>query len=103
MPDEALVMNVQGRELIVPMPKKTSRLAVPKTPNRAERRQMARAQGQRGAKAKRQKVGVVAAPVESEADRAAREKHESDMKVVESAQSLRQLTGGRMWLPGDKT
>ena len=101
MPDEALVMNVAGRELIVPMPKKTSRLAVPKTPNRAERRQMARAQGQRGAKAKRQKV-LVGPPPESDEQRAAREKHESDMKVVESAQNIRQATRGTFWLPGDK-
>ena len=102
MPDEALVMNVQGRELIVPMPKKTSRLAVPKTPNRAERRQMARAQGQRGAKAKRQKVGVVAAPVESEEQRQARELHESQQKAIEAAQNMRRMTSGRLWLPGQQ-
>ena len=101
MPDEAIVMKVGDRELIVPMPKKTSRLAVPKTPNRAERRQMARSQGQRGAKAKRQKV-LVGPPPESEEQRQARELHESQQKAIEAAQNMRRMTAGRLWLPGQQ-
>ena len=100
MPDEALVVKVDGKELLVPTPEKTSRLAVPVVPNRAQRRQMARSNGKRGAKAKRERKNL---PVqESEEQKKAREFHESQEKVIESARNIRDATRGAFWLPGDK-
>ena len=100
MPDEAMVVKVDGKELLVPMPEKSSRLAVPVTPNRAQRRQMDRANGKRGSKAKRERKNL---PVqESEEQRQAREFHESQEKMFESARNLRDATHGKFWMPGDR-
>ena len=100
--EQALVVTVDCKELVVPMPTKTSRIATPVVPNRAARRRMQRARGDRGTKAKRVRRDLADQVIESEQQRAAREAHEAQTKVIESAQHIRAMTGGGFWLPGQQ-
>ena len=61
--------------------------------NRKERRQAQR-------QAKRQTRQYQAA-VEAARQASAVEQQQADQKVIKSAQNLKQMTSGRLWLPGD--
>ena len=95
----ASIVQIGDKKVIVAGEGDQKGLAVARPMNRAERRRLSREQGDRGAKAKRQRQGLI---VESEEIRAAREMHESQQRTIESAQNIRQATAGRFWLPGDK-
>lgn len=90
-----------------PSPEDVERYAPGVTPfalgalSRADRRRMNRAAGHKGSKSKRNKRPALTR-AEMETMTAQRAEQEKIVKSITAARSMRDRTGGRLWLPGDQ-
>lgn len=100
--ENAIRMKVGDKELLIANPPKKSQLARPIVPNRAQRRQLERAHGERGSKAKRKRRDSPRSVTEGVEEQARREMMESQEKVIQAARNIRDATHGSFWLPGQK-